>query len=253
VRAYPDRFYRRRQEGSVRSAREILPFVLEAVRPHSVVDVGCGTGDWLAVCQDLGVADVFGLDGDWVSRSQLRVPPDRFAPVDLQLPVRMPRSFDLVLSLEVAEHLPKSCAGDFIASLTGLGPVVLFSAAVPFQGGACHLNEQWPNYWAEHFARRGFVPVDCLRARFWENPHVCWWYAQNALVWVRETRLTDYPTLQHAYDSSCPPRALVHPCKYLDVADPASLSLRRLWSLVSGKVRGAVERRLGTARMSRAA
>jgi SAM-dependent methyltransferase len=244
LQTYPDTFYRRRQQGTARSAREVLPFVLGAVRPRSVIDVGCGTGDWLAVCRELGVADVYGVDGDWVTRDRLRIPADCFLAADLRRPVRLGRPFDLVVSLEVAEHLPADCAADFVASLTGLGPVVLFSAAAPFQGGVGHLNEQWPAYWAAHFARHGYVHVDCLRGRFWDNPRVCWWYAQNALLWVRAERLADYPALRREHDPSGQPRALVHPRKYLDLADPANLSLPRLCSLVARKVRGAVRRRV---------
>ena len=65
----------------------------------------------------------------------------------------------------------------FVASLIA-AVAVLFSAAVPHQGGWNHLNEQWPQYWAEIFARRRFFPVDCLRERFWNRPNVRWWYAQ---------------------------------------------------------------------------
>ena len=59
----------------------------------------------------------------------------------------MNRKFDLVLSLEVAEHLPSECAEAFVESLVNLGPVILFSAAIPYQGGENHVNEQWPEYW----------------------------------------------------------------------------------------------------------
>jgi SAM-dependent methyltransferase len=245
VRTYPDAFYQRRQQGADRSARAVLPPVLEAVRPRRVIDVGCGTGDWLAVCRELGVAEVCGLDGPWVDRGRLRIPPECFHAADLSQPLPPRGPFDLVLSLEVAEHLAEACAAAFIASLTGLGPVVLFSAAVPFQGGVGHVNEQWPAYWAAHFARHNYVAVDCVRRRVWDNPDVCWWYAQNTLLWVREDRLDNYPALRQQYDPSGPPLALVHPRKFLEVADPANLSLRRLCGLVRSKLRAALARRLG--------
>jgi SAM-dependent methyltransferase len=238
---YTDAFYRQRQEGPARSAREVLPLVLEAVRPRSVVDVGCGVGNWLAVFRELGVADICGVDGDWFDKGMLLIPPECFVGADLKEPIRLNRQFDLVVSLEVAEHLPEECADDFVASLVALGPVVLFSAAVPFQGGVHHVNEQWPEYWAGRFDRHGYVAVDCLRRRLWDNPRVSWWYAQNLLFLVRGERLADYPLLRAAYDPA-PPMALVHPRKYLDVADPDNLSLRRLPGLVAGTVRKAVGR-----------
>src|SRR5205085_11975533 len=111
---------------------------------------------------------------------------DRFRAIDLREPFELPRTFDLAVSLEVAEHLPASSASAFVESLTRLAPAVLFSAAVPHQGGWNHLNEQWPQYWAEIFARHGFFPVDCLRERFWDRPNVRWWYAQNMVLYLAD-------------------------------------------------------------------
>ena len=71
--------------------------------------------------------------------------------------------------LEVAEHIPPECADIFVESLTwGLAPVIMFSAAVPGQGGTLHLNEQWPAYWASKFAQHGYVLIDCLRPQLWD-------------------------------------------------------------------------------------
>ena len=102
---YSEQFYGAHEEGSERSAREIVPLVLDIVRPRSVVDVGCGTGTWLSVFTECGVIDVWGVDGEWVNRKKLRIPAERFLSWDLQIPLRMERDFDLVVSLEVAEHL----------------------------------------------------------------------------------------------------------------------------------------------------
>src|SRR5579862_3100091 len=66
----------------------------------------------------------------------------------LDRPFNLGRSFDLAMSFEVAEHLPPDAAKGFVDSLTRLAPLVLFSAAIPFQGGVGHINEQWPEYWA---------------------------------------------------------------------------------------------------------
>lgn len=75
------------------------------------------------------------------------------------------RNFDLAVSLQVAEHLPPSSAKGFIDSLAKLAPVVLFSAAIPLQAGAEHLNEQWPEYWAALFKTHDYLPIDCIRGR----------------------------------------------------------------------------------------
>jgi SAM-dependent methyltransferase len=172
------------EESAERSANEVLPVVFDLVSPRSVVDVGCWFGTWLKVARELGVEDVLGIDAPYTDRSRLRIPQEMFVARDLTAPLTLERRFDLVMSLEVAEHLPPAAADDFVASLTRLAPVVLFSAAIPGQRGEGHLNEQWPAYWAERFAANGFAVADVLRGRFWENPAVTHWYAQNLLLFA---------------------------------------------------------------------
>ncbi len=178
--------------------------------------MGCGLGTWLAVFRENGIADVVGVDGDYVDRARLEIPPDNFVPHDLARALRLQRKFDLAVSLEVAEHLPAECAAMFVDSLTALSPFVLFSAAIPFQGGTNHVNEQWPDYWAALFEARGFAPVDCIRREVWSNEDVEWWYAQNILLFVDETRLKLSPGAGTPFEKT--PRAqlaVVHPRQYL--------------------------------------
>jgi hypothetical protein len=137
---------------------------------------------------------------------------------DLTRPIQIDRQFDLVVSLEVAEHLPKSCAKTFIRSLTKLGPVILFSAAIPFQGGTAHLNEQWPDYWANYFKDNGYAAIDCLRKRVWQDDKLDWWYAQNILVFSRKDYLASNPLLKEEFKNTHPSQlSIVHPRKYLEL------------------------------------
>jgi hypothetical protein len=69
--------------------------------------------------------------------------------------------------------------------LTGLAPLIIFSAAVPGQGGVDHLNEQWPWYWKEIFARRNYVRFDPFRKRFWGEARVADYYQQNLFLFAR--------------------------------------------------------------------
>ena len=193
--------------------------IIAAVQPNTVIDVGCGVGTWLAVLAENGVADVWGIDGDYVDRALLQIPEERFLPHDLTKPVHLERRFDLVLSLEVAEHLPADSAPTLIDSLVSLGPVILFSAAIPYQGGTHHVNEQWPEYWARHFAARGYVPVDCVRRQIWQLDDVQWCYAQNILLFVERGYLNSNSFLRREAENTPPtPLSLVHPAKYLDLA-----------------------------------
>ncbi|MGI8622978.1 MAG: methyltransferase domain-containing protein [Solirubrobacteraceae bacterium] len=194
------------------SARAILPWMLELAAPGSVIDVGCGTGAWLSVCRELGVEDVRGYDGGWVPLDDLRFPHERFVCVDLAGPAAESARADLAICLEVAEHLPAEAADHLIARLAGHASCVLFSASVPGQRGDHHVNEQWPAYWAERFARHGLHACDIVRPRFWEDPQVAWWYAQNAILYVGDdARLPDHAADQLAPTRTTVPRSLVHP------------------------------------------
>ena len=212
---YSQRFYEQQQEGSLRSARRVLPHFLELVQPRSIVDVGCGVGTWLKAASELGVHDITGVDGSYVDRSMLQIPVERFTPADLTKPFRVPRTFDAAISLEVAEHLPESSAATFVESLALLAPIILFSAAIPKQMGEHHLNEQWHAWWVERFAAVGYVALDCVRRRIWDDPQVEWWYAQNVLLMVREDCLDALPVLRRERDRNGP-LTVVHPRAYLD-------------------------------------
>jgi SAM-dependent methyltransferase len=168
---------------SARSAQIVVPVILELTQVQSVVDVGCGTGSWLVEFQALGITDFLGIDGGHIPMSSLRISPDHFVAQDLAAPLSVDRRFDLAISLEVAEHLPEWASRTFIQSLTALADVVVFSAAVPFQTGPGHVNEQWPAYWAQRFADCGYVSIDCLRPLLWERDEIEDYYAQNVIVY----------------------------------------------------------------------
>jgi SAM-dependent methyltransferase len=230
---YDPAFFEALRQGSHQSATVILPIVFNWIRPTSVVDVGCGDGTWLSVAQALGVRDILGLDGDYVQSETLQIPSHQFQPWDLSDAIALPRTFDLALCLEVAEHLSADCADGFIASLVGLSDVILFSAAIPHQGGTHHVNEQWPDYWIQRFQHHDYRVLDVLRDRLWAHPAVQPWYAQNTMLCVRSDRLATYPGLQSVAQTSPAPKALVHPAIYLThcpapeepaVAEPAAIA-----------------------------
>lgn len=183
--SYTTDWFRFIAASSRRSAELILPIVLAHFEIVSALDVGCGTGTWLAALRQLGVEDVTGIDGDYVDRELLEIPVEQFVPRDLSEPFDLGRTFDLVISLEVAEHLPPHAAEDFVASVVRHAPVVLFSAAIPKQGGTDHTNERWPDYWAGLFDAHGFAAVDAIRPRIWADDEIQFWYAQNTILYVR--------------------------------------------------------------------
>jgi SAM-dependent methyltransferase len=235
--SYDGDFYDAIDRGSLPSARTVVPMVINLVgRPASVVDVGCGSGAWLRALAEEGVEDYLGLDGDYVS-GRLQIPADHFRATDIAGPLELPRRFDLVVCLEVAEHLPASTADTFVDSLVGLGDAVLFSAAIPYQGGVHHVNEQWPEYWATKFRARGYVALDPFRRRLWNDDQVDTWFAQNLVLYVTGRRAASEPRLgAELARSEGVLLSLVHPRLYLSKARTAS---RVVWMSQSPVARAA--------------
>jgi SAM-dependent methyltransferase len=200
------------------SAARIFGILFDSVRPASVLDVGCGFGPWLAVAREMGVKEVRGIEGPWVDRARLLIEPERVEILDLEKNFALGRTFDLVVCSEVAEHLSPASAARFVADLCSHGDIILFSAAIPFQGGEHHVNEQFPDYWAGLFARHGFDPLDWIRPRIWKDPDVLWWLKQNTLIFAHERALAAHPKLQR-HRGSEHPLSIVHPDFYLSRAE----------------------------------
>lgn len=200
----------------LRSAEVIVPLVLKLIPVRSVVDVGCGDGSWLAIFQKFGVRDVLGIDGEHVHPADLQISSKCFRALDLSEPFHLERKFDLALSLEVAEHLPPAFARGFVESLTQLSSLVLFSAAIPFQGGVNHVNEQWPDVWAKFFEARGYLPIDFVRKQVWQNEAVSCWYAQNTILFARTEEIGTNVSLKTAFElTNTNQLSVVHPQIFL--------------------------------------
>jgi hypothetical protein len=146
--------------------------------------------------------------------------------------VSLGRRFDLVVSLEVAEHLDASAADGFVASLVRHGDVVLFSAAIPFQGGHHHVNEQFADYWAERFAAHGYRALDFLRPQIWSESGILWWLRQNVLLFAHERALEQHPRLR-AEQTASGMLSVVLPDVYLSRVGPAQQAAEQHGKLMS--------------------
>ena len=240
---YDETFYSDLDETATPSARRIVPMVLELWPADSVIDVGCGDGAWLSIFADRGVSRIHGVDGDWIADSALKIPLENFERRRLDRDLDIGGAYDLAMSVEVAEHLAPEMAADFVAALCRLAPVVLFSAAIPHQGGVAHYNEQWPDYWAALFAGHGYRTVDTLRQRLWDSLDVTWWYKQNLMIYASEAALARSPRLQAAQASSPEiPPALVHPEKYLNTVKQANPSFGRALRQVATALKRSLSR-----------
>lgn len=201
--------WRDRVRDGAQSSMEVLAEEITDVLggPESVIDVGCGEA-WLGHSLRLVSPQTryLGVDGPWAEKADVTI--------DLATEPEYPDMgvrWDLAVSLETAEHVPAARSADLVGWLCSLAPVVLFSAAAPGQGGEGHVNEQWPGYWADLFADRGYDGTGQMRWRIWEDDRVCWWYRQNLLLFV-DPEQAPYPMAHLVTDGwrdGCPP--VIHP------------------------------------------
>ncbi len=201
---YDKAFFEQINESALKSADIILPLLKSLVNFKTVLDVGCGQGAWGV---GLPEEDYFGVDGDYVKEENLVISPSQFKPVDVSKKFNLRKKFDLVISLEVAEHLPESAADIFIENLCRHGDLILFSAAIPGQGGNAHLNEQWQSYWADKFIRQQFFVNDVIRERIWSNIDIPYYYKQNAILYSKNQIKSPSISVLN----------IIHPEKYLQL------------------------------------
>ena len=225
-----------------KDALEILPFVFNYIFPKSIVDIGCGNGSWLEAAKKLGIKNVKGVDGIKVDKNNLLIEEFEFLLHDLTTPLQLDKTYDLAISLEVAEHLPESDSNTFIDNICKHSNVVLFSAAIPKQGGQFHFNEQWPEYWHLKFKKHGFLAYDILRQEFWDHKNVLWWYSQNMIIYAKkdifDSSILSNEKVNGLVHPSSYKRKINHP-RYMknkkELIHFISLALKRLIKLILGK------------------
>jgi len=202
---YPVNLYTSGREWMTESYEQISEFIRHNFAPNSIADIGCGIGVFLSM---MGIEDYIGVDAPDVPRGELLIPESKFIAADMResFPA-LGKSFDLATCFEVAEHLPESRADALVDYLCGLSDIVGFSAAIPGQCGAGHINEQWQSWWAGKFIKRNYVTHD-VRPRLWDNRAIKYWYRQNMIFYIR----CDNPLI---LGEKTPMLDLVHPEMWL--------------------------------------
>ena len=189
---YDGLFFDYIERGALASARHVVG-ALASLKIGSVLDVGCGRGAWLSEWASRGVTAVVGADGDYVDRKSLLINAENFHGLDITQRFDLKSRFDLVECLEVGEHISTECSPALVDNLTRHAPIVMFSAALPGQGGLQHINEQPLSFWRKLFAERGYVPFDCVRPAVAGLRDVEPWYRYNIVLYVHADHTTDLP------------------------------------------------------------
>ena len=191
--AYNDSFFDTADHTASMSAKGIISCVAEVIPAKSILDVGCGRGVWLSQWVNAGATDIVGVDGRYVDVNKLHIPKEAFLAKDISRPFDLERTFDVVQCLEVAEHVQGDAADVLIDNLVRHGSCVLFSAAIPGQGGENHINEKPWEYWRQKFFERGYDLFDYVRPRVFHEASIFFCYRHNTFLFVRRSAADRLP------------------------------------------------------------
>lgn len=161
-----NRFYYQSHCGTDYSEREvwernfawIADNIVSIFRPNTVLDVGCAYGYLVEALRDRGV-NAYGIDISKHAISQVREDMRQFCNAqDIleDLPNEFPQKYDLVITIEVLEHIYQEYTDNVIAKLCTYGDIIVFSSSSDDTNEETHVNVQQSEYWAQKFAKNGF-------------------------------------------------------------------------------------------------
>lgn len=239
---YDKAFYDDFDNSTKRAAELILPYVIEWIQPKSVIDFGCGEGMWLNVVKRIKSSiNICGLDGEYICADELKIDGNCFHPLDLTQKIDLNQKFDLAISVEVAEHLAEEYADVFIDNIVRHSERVLFSAAIPEQGGVNHVNEKWQSYWIEKFTSRGYYVDFSLRNLFWKSEEITPWRRQNLLFFSRYKEDLKEKDFKNSNISD-----IVHPEMYLMKCQQSTKKpdLKKIYYTIENSIKQLIERNI---------
>ena len=196
----------------------VMGRLVKLTQARSVVDLGCGTGRWLASCLAHGATEVVGVDA-YPADDRLMIPTTSFVQAELREPVDLGRTFDAAVCLWLGECIEEKHAETLVRTCVAAAPVVCFAAATPLSTGPRPwFHEEWPSYWARLFLAHDYVPLEILRDQLWNVPECRPKLTQALILFVKRDHLPRLPGLASARvteDLALLDR--VHPNEYLSM------------------------------------
>ena len=166
-------------------ADRLGPCLKRLLDPKKFLDVGCGPGMHVRVMDSLGIPSI-GIESDVRASHPLIRNESMFD---------MHCTADLVMSLEVAEHIDASRADDIVRCISAAiepGGTLVWTAAHVGQGGVGHINCQPKEYWIEKFTRQGLVRDETLenaiKTEILRGYHMGW-FIMNLIVFKKKPKL----------------------------------------------------------------
>jgi len=165
-------------------ADRLAIWIKDKINPTKVLDLGCGPGIYVWTLKDVGV-DVKGVDID-----------PRVDGLDLieqgDLLSLNGVSADLIVCMEVAEHIDPQYSDDIVNSVYKSiedGGILLWTAAQPGQGGVGHINCRTKEYWLQKFIKAGLTYDDALTGElidYCKQGIHMGWFVNNVMVLRKE-------------------------------------------------------------------
>ena len=154
----------RRDDEWLRYFGTVADRIARDIAPETVLDVGCAMGFLVEALRDRDV-EAYGVD---ISPYAIGQVVDAIAPYCWvgRATEPFPRQYDLIVCIEVLEHLAPAEAEDAVANICAHTRDVVFSSTPFDYAELTHLNVQPPEYWAVMFARHGFVRDVAFDASF---------------------------------------------------------------------------------------
>lgn len=147
---------------------QIAQKIADDLHPRTVLDAGCAMGHLVAALRDLGV-EAYGVDISKYAISKVREDVRPFCKVGSltePLPAGLPDRYDLVVTVEVLEHLYEDEGRQAIRNICKLTDEVLFTSTPDDFTEPTHVNVQQREYWCRVFFENGFVDDLNYRPRY---------------------------------------------------------------------------------------
>lgn len=212
---YKNKFYLRHRALTISSSKKIIELFPDFFNPKSILDIGCGTGEWIQAFKDrYSSCNFSGVDGDWVKEDDLICKNINFTNMDLKCELSSKvfnKKYDLVCCLETITDIPENRGKILIKEITNITKLCLFSSGTPVQNHDPHVNIQWQSYWHNLFVQNGFVVLDFIRPKTWNDPSVGPWYSQNCFLFIEKSWLKENPNWQNLTSNIKIPTDIVHP------------------------------------------
>lgn len=137
-------------------AKAVAEILTKLYNPKSVLDLGCGTGLYLAQfkCEKKG----YDFSNSAFDPEVRQLPENEIFLADLRYvdPQWSERKSDLTICFEVVEHIGSEFADNVVENITKTSDVIVMTASPPGQAGLNHVNCQPQKYWDEKFEAKGF-------------------------------------------------------------------------------------------------